>query len=1277
MGCCAVLIVSVTNILILSLTLRLAYSNIIQVGDNGKVSVQCCKQGECICGSLYYALQYLDADTVVNITGDSATLNNVTQMGLGYLSNITVTGNNVIIYCNKTGRVFCESCSNVTIKGITWNQCGWTNLSPTVTPALYFTNISDLIVQNCTFQNSSGCQIHLTKTSGQIVIQSCNFVAISLVYYPSGYSLYAAGLYVENVETNSTFCITLSGFYDSICGLYDCPYAAIINSTVFRSNIFIKDSEFSTNPGGALLLNIHASVVQLSGITVFNNGMSGSHGGINIISHENSNETIINVSSCYFQNNKSPLTIFVPSNPICSVVIRIYNSTFINNIAIALNLQNLNPGSSYKQIREVGVFSVILLSSASVLISNCTFFENLNGAIGVHLAPPYCGKLQHLSFSDVTISQTNDSSILAGYGSVSIAVHSAIISLTFERVDFLSNHYLGQSGSEVLYMAMYGEDCDQQKSSFAFIECMFKRNVAFNHVVALYTTSYIGENSNYQSSIYFENCIFDYNVGGSSIVHVMASGSLATVLDSSFSNNNGTALYISIRILTFYKNVLFKNNKATNGAAVYLMRVHSMLFQFGTMQFINNFATMKGGAIYIEIAPDNSNCQVFGNVDEEDTHVSFVNNSAGISGNSFYFSIPQLCNVIANVSNRLSLLHIPSLFHYYPEYSQLVTSPHNIKLYQPAIAMYNNTDNNYLIQNSKMLGESIYFTATVFDYFDTAAEPVIFVLICNNCKGDYALSKDQISVANNSLQEFKVYPTNTHDVVNATYISIMLQSVLSPIYEGVNATLSIQLSPCHSGYLFDKLQLQCICYQHHDIVHCNEESFSEIKAGYWVGFVLNTYTSSICPSNYCKFAKRVETSPGYYELTDDQCSSHRMGVACGRCHEGYTLAYDSPNCISRSKCSTGMTILVIILTILYWIAVVSIVFILMYFQLQISSGYVFGIIYYYSIVDTLLGNNLYISDGVFQLVNILSSFAKLTPQVFGQLCFIEDLSGIDQQFVHYIHALAVLLILLIIVVVARYSPRLAVFVGRCIIRVICLLLLLSYTSLASTSLQLLRPLKFHDVSEVHTYSSPDLKYFAGRHLAYGIVAILCEVFVLISFPLLLLLEPFLRHRVNFIRIKPLLDQFQGCYKGRYHCFAAYYLICRQVIFVIVFVANENYSNMLYYLHTVCIVIAMVHIWVQPYENEFLNAWDGILLLTMVLVVNLNAFTLSVPAVEIIVILVLFPIFLFFLVVVVKLIGFIVFKLYQRKAQYKIVEDEDNGSVINQDARLRYVTIASK
>ena len=715
--------------------------------------------------------------------------------------------------------------------------------------------------------------------------------------------------------------------------------------------------------------------------------------------------------------------------------------------------------------------------------------------------------------------------------------------------------------------------------------------------------------------------------------------------NSTFSCNKGTVLHLHINELRFKGNVLFINNTATNGAAIYLEDAYVMSFNDNaTVQFINNSANEKGGAIYIDflnvIIP--YYCNVFSDISDP-SKVSFTDNSAHIAGNSIYFRLSQSCKVVTDINNKSSLLYYPSRF----KYSQLVhsinspavTSPYNIKLYPPAIPIHD-SDNDYFMQESKMLGEPIQIIASVLDYFNNITEPVTFSINCKTCGNEYRLSTYLISVHNQSIYELKIFPTVEKDVNSNKNIAITFLSTLPAVYKNINASLSVELSQCRAGYLFDSTQRQCICYSHPDLVHC-KGYYVEIKIGYWIGYLTEKrYTSSICPDNYCK-SKHRETNPGYYSLhgkSDDQCSSHRTGVACGECKSGYTLAYDSPDCINADKCTAGMTILVIVLTILYWIAIVAVVFGLMYFQFQISSGYAYGIIYYYSIVDILLAND--ISDEVFQLVDVLSSFAKLTPQLFGQLCLVEGLSGIDQQFIHYSHALAVSLILLIIVLVARYSARLTRFVGPCIIRVICILLLLSYTSLASTSLQLLRPLKFNNVDEVYTYSSPDIKYFTGRHLVYAIVAILCEVIIVIGLPLFLLLEPFLRRKVNLIKIKPLLDQFQGCYKDKYRWFAAYYLICRQVIILIVYVGNGNYYYMLYGLQTACVIITMIHGVVQPYKNNLLNGLDEVILLILVLIVNLNLFTLSsfIPTNYFSVVLIVLPLLLLCFIAIRKLIS---------------------------------------
>ena len=286
-------------------------------------------------------------------------------------------------------------------------------------------------------------------------------------------------------------------------------------------------------------------------------------------------------------------------------------------------------------------------------------------------------------------------------------------------------------------------------------------------------------------------------------------------------------------------------------------------------------------------------------------------------------------------------------------------------------------------------------------------------------------------------------------------------------------------------------------------------------------------------------------------------------------------------------------------SLLYWTTVVVTVFILT--CIKVTVGSLYASIYYYSVVDILLNPVLFISNGLYTIVKVMSSLTKLTPQYLGQPCLVRNMSGIDQQFIHYAHPAAALFILIMISMLARRSSKVSSFVSRGIIPFICFLMILSYTSMATTSLLLMRPLTFVDVDKVYTYLSPDIQYLHGRHIAYIIPAIIFTIVIVTGFPLLLSLEPFLNSKINFIKIKPLLDQFQGCYKDKYRCFAGYYMICRLVIILLVIVKISDDFTTQYLLISSCALMGLIHILVRPYANAIHNILDGILLQLIVII----------------------------------------------------------------------------
>ena len=644
--------------------------------------------------------------------------------------------------------------------------------------------------------------------------------------------------------------------------------------------------------------------------------------------------------------------------------------------------------------------------------------------------------------------------------------------------------------------------------------------------------------------------------------------------------NDGTKISFKENSIVFF----YSNLGIVGGGAVKVLNYSSIILHDHINIMFTDNSAQYGGAIFLDetavmVNSSYKNC------------INFTNNVAKVLGNSLYQDASKFCNSSC-LSDRL--VGVSSEF--------FATPPNELEFYDPAICIDNDNDtqcHSYYVQNI-MLGTKIVIPACVLDYYNQPVDSTQFLVQSKTYSNYFISGPKQILISCDTFEGISIMGNQSLSKSVNFSINITSNIALDSNWKQIAVNLIIELSPCHLGFWqYTKFE-KCECYNASNIVFCSGSS-STIKRGYWFGSVTEKPTVTFCPINYCNFTC-CEASNGYYHLSsvrDNQCRSHRSGAACGSCDEGYTLSFDSVECVHLNECSIGWTILVLALVVLYWIVIIVAVFSLMYFK--VAVGYLYGITYYYSVVDLLLSQNWYQSEALYTTINIMSSVANIIPQFLGQFCFITNMSGIDQQVIHYIHPVAISLFLVMITVLARRSHRLSSFISRGIIRVICCLLLLSYTSLATTSLLLMRPLLFHNVDKVYTYVSPDVEYFHGRHLVYSIVAVLFTIVIVIGLPLLLALEPFLNSKINFIKIKPLLDQFQGCYKDKYRCFAAYYMICRLIIITIILMISFNDLLFQYLLIIVCMLTAMLHQLFRPYSSSLLNKFDGFILQLLALV----------------------------------------------------------------------------
>ncbi|XP_065895382.1 uncharacterized protein [Dysidea avara] len=789
-----------------------------------------------------------------------------------------------------------------------------------------------------------------------------------------------------------------------------------------------------------------------------------------------------------------------------------------------------------------------------------------------------------------SVTFTNNTAMQQG-GAINSFYKSVVIFQDDSNVTFTHNTAMQHGGAVYVH--------DNTRVSFErSTRIVFYHNMAESGGGALYSYGHCNITIRQYSEVMFDkNSAMQY--GGAMYCDRHSDVTLEGNIPVTFTSNtaeNGGAVCVSQSVMKFANNsvVMLNDNRAIgNGGAMHIIDDFKVIFNQGSsIKFDHNMANRYGGALYSEV-----NHEGLSKLRLNTTGITFTNNRA-LTGDSVYLDIPTSCDEAC--LNRTIVGVNKETLENGSFAGNIYTPPSKLVLGDPAVCIDDDNVTNrgtYYINNI-MLGQEIIIDACVRDYYDQRTVETQFIVDSDDEDHNINGTNSVLISCDSGLQRINVTGPKISNVTNYT-MNLTSHDGSQSNLKTISIGLIIELSPCHPGFYYDDTAQRCICYYDDDIITCSD-STSFIRRGYWFGVVNDKSTVTVCPNNYCDFTC-CEATNGFYELSPvrmNQCSSHRSGTACGSCEEGYTLSFDSVECVSIDKCITGQTVMVVTLSMIYWIVIVILVFIMTYYHVGI--GYLYAITYYYSMLDILLSQNLYRSKGLFTTVITLSSLVKINPQFLGQLCLIKNMSGIDQQFIHYTHPLAVSVIIVIICQSARISHKFSSFISRGIIRTVCFLLLLSYTSVATTSLLLLRSLTFDNVDKVYTYLSPDIEYCHGRHLPYFIVAVLCTLVIVIGLPLVLLLEPFLNKKINFTRMKPLLDQFQGCYKDKYRCFAAYYMICRLVIIVIIIAIPSNNDLSQFLLIFSSGVLAVVVIVLKPYQHKILNIFDGLILQLVVL-----------------------------------------------------------------------------
>ena len=147
--------------------------------------------------------------------------------------------------CDSTGGVSCNNCSNVVIEGITWDQYGDPKRQNLYGEINF--HISNLVVQNCIFQQSKVRALSLFTLSGFVYILNSYFVSNAnydtIFCYSSaapGYKVCGTAVYAATGGMLIKNNITATNGND----IYICIHKCIFNNNSFMGNV--KHNTIST-----------------------------------------------------------------------------------------------------------------------------------------------------------------------------------------------------------------------------------------------------------------------------------------------------------------------------------------------------------------------------------------------------------------------------------------------------------------------------------------------------------------------------------------------------------------------------------------------------------------------------------------------------------------------------------------------------------------------------------------------------------------------------------------------------------------------------------------------------------------------------------------------------------------------------------------------------------------------------------------------------------------------------------------------------------------------
>ena len=1134
---------------LLSLVCCTLYNKNLTVSEFG-INNATCLTGAVDCNTLWYALQGLENSTLISVTYSHVFIQ-TPFMYVNNLHNIAITGEEYTIRCTDGAGISFVSSTNIVIEGISWIGCSvWhptagyypqLNISfPNATSALFFHLCLNVTISNCTFQSQRGSGVTLCDTGGEILIVHSDFTNHS--NNCSSLITHECSQISKGLSIDFTCC---SQFETCEEPSDPSPYNSEAVYSIFWCNFSSNVNSYDgRNPG----------VIEHQN----SSWPFGKGGGLSLAIRGTARNNTFEIYSPDFVDNQAEFG--------GSVYVEILDQAFDNNITFH---------------SDIGTYSRFTGGQS-----------HMGGAMHIAMFFSGGGKLDTganvVSISDF-IFDNNKAHIWGGaVAFFSNGQHNIIHSwpVLFVNCHWVNNN--ATSGGAIGISVEYSQEVVHALHPILFVSNTWSGN------------GYLCTITTVENPLHFN---------GTTIVE----------------NSTSSGLCIESAEVYMQGEITFRGNQAKYGGAISLSGSSWLTVGQGlNLTFENNNVTHAGGAIYFDNDVKGNVLLKYGVVHSclfqyKDPTVPIQDWNATIifrnnqlidgdgpgTGNSIFLINTYRCYT----SNGDILLFTENVFSYYPNQTgQLGTPATEFVPYQPIY------QNNGVYTMDLMLGQYILFNITAIDAFNNTVKTTVNVnLECNTSSGEpydgYYLTGSRAVVINRIpfIADMQVAGPDVQPEGVSCYLVL---DAAGP--SDLKRYIKLNFTHPRLGFIYEPSLGIYTCFNS-PYIHCNTTTLRVcLHHGYWYGKVKDNNTSVFtiaqCPSEMCKYVNlncpttpcdELQTYCEMQQIQDDQCLMNRGGPLCTECKANYSFTFDALECVDSDTCSAGNFILNLFINIIFLVVIIVGLLLILRLNLRVGSGYMYSFLYYFSVVEFLLPDTISSSFLNILVINIVS-FTQLNPRFLGliPLCDFENFNRLGHIALNYIQPIFISLAIALITCLARRFPRFLRLAQISPIHAICLLILLSFTSITQTSFNLLGPINLQNTPSIRVRLQPSITYFdPPNHLPYALLALLVELVIVVPFTLLLLTAPLLTRFVNLTRIKPILDEYQACYRDRYRWMAGFYFLARQAVFLVSTIHIGNFVNP-YFLLILSVVITVFHTALQPYRSWWLNILDTVLLLDL-------------------------------------------------------------------------------